>query len=74
FARAALPLPAAPLAPLALALGPLGLPPGLPLLAVGCGWGAPLLRAVAPSAVPVVGLPLRPPPAPPVPPLVAPSA
>ncbi|REA76219.1 SAM-dependent methyltransferase, partial [Mycobacterium tuberculosis] len=62
FAPPALPLAAAPSAPVALPLAPLALPPGLPLLALGCGWGPPLRRAVARFAVPVLGLPLSPPP------------
>jgi cyclopropane-fatty-acyl-phospholipid synthase len=41
-----------------LALGKLGLQPGMTLLDVGCGWGATMLRAIEKYDVNVVGLTL----------------
>src|SRR5258708_12202014 len=41
-----------------LALGKLGLQPGMTLLDVGCGWGSTLLRAIDKYDVNVVGLTL----------------
>src|SRR4029078_12437035 len=41
-----------------LALGKLGLEPGMTLLDIGCGWGATILRAIEKYDVNVVGLTL----------------
>src|SRR6188768_2561923 len=41
-----------------LALGKLGLEPGMTLLDVGCGWGSTMLRALEKYDVNVVGLTL----------------
>src|SRR3979411_2343250 len=48
----------AQIAKIDLSLGKLGLQPGMTLLDVGCGWGAPLLRALDKYDVNVVGLTL----------------
>ena len=48
----------AQIAKIDLALGKLGLQPGMTLLDIGCGWGATLLRAVEKYDVNVVGLTL----------------
>ena len=48
----------AQLAKIDLALGKLGLQPGMTLLDVGCGWGATMRRAVEKYDVNVVGLTL----------------
>src|SRR6476659_2205213 len=41
-----------------LALGKLGLQPGMTLLDIGCGWGYPMLRAIEKYDVNVIGLTL----------------
>ena len=41
-----------------LALGKLGLQPGMTLLDIGCGWGYPMLRAIDKYDVNVIGLTL----------------
>ncbi|MDT7758918.1 MAG: cyclopropane-fatty-acyl-phospholipid synthase [Mycobacterium sp.] len=46
----------AQLAKIDLALGKLGLQPGMTLLDVGCGWGATMRRAIKKYDVDVVGL------------------
>ena len=48
----------AQIAKIDLALGKLGLEPGMTLLDVGCGWGAPMRRAIEKYDVNVVGLTL----------------
>ncbi len=48
----------AQLAKIDLALGKLGLQPGMTLLDVGCGWGATVMRAIERYDVNVVGLTL----------------
>src|ERR1700748_2430401 len=48
----------AQIAKIDLALGKLGLQPGMTLLDIGCGWGATLRRAVQKYDVNVVGLTL----------------
>src|SRR6185312_13685012 len=48
----------AQIAKIDLALGKLGLEPGMTLLDVGCGWGATLMRAIEKYDVNVVGLTL----------------
>jgi cyclopropane-fatty-acyl-phospholipid synthase len=58
FERDDMTLEEAQLAKIDLALGKLGLQPGMTLLDVGCGWGATMLRAVEKYDVDVVGLTL----------------
>jgi cyclopropane-fatty-acyl-phospholipid synthase len=58
FERDDMTLEEAQMAKIDLALGKLGLKPGMTLLDVGCGWGATLLRAVRRHDVDVVGLTL----------------
>ncbi len=58
FEREDMTLEEAQLAKIDLALGKLGLQPGMTLLDVGCGWGATMLRAVQRYDVNVVGLTL----------------
>ena len=58
FERADMTLEEAQIAKIDLALGKLGLQPGMTLLEVGCGWGAALLRALEKYDVDVVGLTL----------------
>lgn len=58
FARDDMTLEEAQLAKIDLALGKLGLQPGMTLLDVGCGWGATMLRALERHDVNVVGLTL----------------
>jgi cyclopropane-fatty-acyl-phospholipid synthase len=58
FDRENMTLEAAQVAKIDLALGKLGLRPGMTLLDVGCGWGATMLRAVEKHDVNVVGLTL----------------
>jgi len=58
FARPDMTLEEAQLAKIDLALGKLGLRPGMTLLDVGCGWGSVLVRAVEKYDVNVVGLTL----------------
>jgi cyclopropane-fatty-acyl-phospholipid synthase len=58
FARPDLTLEEAQIAKIDLALGKLGLQPGMTLLDVGCGWGSTLVRAVEEYDVNVIGLTL----------------
>jgi cyclopropane-fatty-acyl-phospholipid synthase len=58
FERDDMTLEGAQLAKIDLALGKLGLQPGMTLLDVGCGWGATMRRAVEKYDVNVVGLTL----------------
>ena len=58
FEREDLTLHEAQLAKIDLALGKLGLEPGMTLLDIGCGWGATLQRAIEKYDVNVVGLTL----------------
>ena len=58
FERDDMTLEEAQLAKVDLALGKLGLEPGMTLLDVGCGWGATMMRALEKYDVNVVGLTL----------------
>ena len=58
FERDDMSLEEAQLAKIDLALGKLGLEPGMTLLDVGCGWGSTMLRAIERYDVNVVGLTL----------------
>jgi cyclopropane-fatty-acyl-phospholipid synthase len=58
FKRADMTLEEAQLAKIDLALGKLGLQPGMTLLDIGCGWGATMRRAIEKYDVNVVGLTL----------------
>jgi cyclopropane-fatty-acyl-phospholipid synthase len=58
FEREDMTLEEAQIAKIDLALGKLGLRPGMTLLDVGCGWGATMLRAIEKYDVNVVGLTL----------------
>jgi cyclopropane-fatty-acyl-phospholipid synthase len=58
FERDDMTLEQAQIAKIDLALGKLGLQPGMTLLDIGCGWGATLRRAVQKYDVNVVGLTL----------------
>ncbi|WP_135452806.1 cyclopropane mycolic acid synthase family methyltransferase [Mycobacterium sp. DL99] len=58
FERDDMSLQEAQLAKVDLALGKLGLRPGMTLLDVGCGWGATVMRAIERYDVNVVGLTL----------------
>ena len=58
FERDDMTLEEAQIAKIDLALGKLGLQPGMTLLDVGCGWGATMMRAVEKYDVDVVGLTL----------------
>jgi cyclopropane-fatty-acyl-phospholipid synthase len=58
FEREDMTLEEAQLAKIDLALGKLGLQPGMTLLDVGCGWGATMQRAIEKYDVNVVGLTL----------------
>jgi cyclopropane-fatty-acyl-phospholipid synthase len=58
FERGDMTLEEAQIAKIDLALGKLGLQPGMTLLDVGCGWGATMLRALETYDVNVVGLTL----------------
>ena len=58
FERDDMTLEEAQLAKIDLALGKLGLQPGMTLLDVGCGWGGTMMRAVERYDVDVVGLTL----------------
>ena len=58
FERDDMTLEEAQIAKIDLALGKLGLQPGMTLLEVGCGWGAAMLRALEKYDVDVVGLTL----------------
>ena len=58
FEREDMTLEEAQIAKIDLALGKLGLQPGMTLLDVGCGWGATLRRAIEKYDVNIVGLTL----------------
>ncbi|MDO3400549.1 cyclopropane mycolic acid synthase family methyltransferase [Mycolicibacterium neoaurum] len=58
FEREDMTLEEAQLAKIDLALGKLGLQPGMTLLDIGCGWGATMRRAVEKYDVNVIGLTL----------------
>ena len=58
FERDDMSLEEAQLAKIDLALGKLGLEPGMTLLDVGCGWGSTMMRAIERYDVNVVGLTL----------------
>jgi cyclopropane fatty-acyl-phospholipid synthase-like methyltransferase len=58
FERDDMTLEEAQIAKIDLALGKLGLQPGMTLLEVGCGWGAAMLRALEKYDVNVIGLTL----------------
>src|SRR5205807_7749856 len=58
FARPDMTLEEAQIAKIDLALGKLGVQPGMTLLDVGCGWGSTLVRAVEKYDVNVIGLTL----------------
>jgi cyclopropane mycolic acid synthase CmaA1 len=58
FERDDMTLEEAQLAKIDLALGKLGLQPGMTLLDVGCGWGSTMMRAIERFDVNVVGLTL----------------
>jgi cyclopropane-fatty-acyl-phospholipid synthase len=58
FERADMTLEEAQIAKIDLALGKLGLQPGMTLLDVGCGWGATMRRAIEKYDVNVIGLTL----------------
>jgi cyclopropane fatty-acyl-phospholipid synthase-like methyltransferase len=58
FERDDMTLQEAQLAKIDLALGKLGLQPGMTLLDIGCGWGSTLRRAIAKYDVNVIGLTL----------------
>ncbi len=58
FERDDMTLEQAQIAKIDLALGKLGLQPGMTLLDVGCGWGATMMRALQSYDVNVVGLTL----------------
>jgi cyclopropane-fatty-acyl-phospholipid synthase len=58
FAESNMTLEDAQIAKIDLALGKLGLQPGMTLLDVGCGWGSTLMRAVQNYDVNVIGLTL----------------
>jgi len=58
FERDDMTLEQAQLAKIDLALGKLGLEPGMTLLDIGCGWGATMRRAIEKYDVDVVGLTL----------------
>src|SRR4030081_951346 len=58
FERDDMTLEEAQLAKIDLALGKLGLQPGMTLLDVGCGWGSTMMRAVEKYDVNVIGLTL----------------
>ncbi|WP_433657401.1 cyclopropane mycolic acid synthase family methyltransferase [Nocardia sp. CA-128927] len=58
FERDEMTLEQAQLAKIDLALGKLGLRPGMTVLDIGCGWGATMLRAASEYDVKVIGLTL----------------
>jgi cyclopropane-fatty-acyl-phospholipid synthase len=57
FGRDDMTLEEAQMAKVDLALGKLGLQPGMTLLDIGCGWGSTMRRAVAKYDVNVIGFP-----------------
>ena len=58
FERDDMTLEEAQIAKIDLALGKLGLQPGMTLLDIGCGWGSTIMRAVQKYDVNVIGLTL----------------
>ncbi|HUB57077.1 MAG TPA: class I SAM-dependent methyltransferase, partial [Mycobacterium sp.] len=58
FERDDMTLQEAQLAKIDLALGKLGLQPGMTLLDIGCGWGSTMRRAIEKYDVNVIGLTL----------------
>ena len=58
FERDDMTLQVAQLAKVDLALGKLGLQPGMSLLDIGCGWGSTMMRAIEKYDVNVIGLTL----------------
>src|ERR671917_824795 len=58
FERDDMTLEEAQVAKIDLALGKLGLQPGMTLLDIGCGWGSTIMRAVEKYDVNVIGLTL----------------
>ena len=58
FERDDMTLEQAQIAKIDLALGKLGMQPGMTLLDIGCGWGAALMRAIEKYDVNVIGLTL----------------
>jgi cyclopropane-fatty-acyl-phospholipid synthase len=58
FERDDMTLEQAQIAKIDLALGKLGMQPGMTLLDIGCGWGATLMRAIEKYDVNVIGLTL----------------
>ena len=58
FERDDMSLEEAQIAKIDLALGKLGLQPGMTLLDVGCGWGSTMMRAIERYDVNVIGLTL----------------
>src|SRR3954463_9803738 len=58
FERDDMTLEEAQMAKVDLALGKLGLQPGMTLLDIGCGWGSTIMRAVEKYDVNVIGLTL----------------
>ena len=58
FERDDMTLEEAQLAKIDLALGKLGLEPGMTLLDIGCGWGSTMMRAIEKYDVNVIGLTL----------------
>ena len=58
FEREDMTLEEAQIAKIDLALGKLGLRPGMTLLDIGCGWGATMRRAIEKYDVNVIGLTL----------------
>src|SRR5262245_3218671 len=58
FERDDMTLEEAQIAKIDLALGKLGLRPGMTLLDVGCGWGSTMMRAIEKYDVNVIGLTL----------------
>ena len=58
FERDDMSLQEAQIAKIDLALGKLGLRPGMTLLDIGCGWGSTLMRAIEKYDVNVIGLTL----------------
>jgi len=58
FEREGMTLQEAQIAKIDLALGKLGLQPGMTLLDIGCGWGSTMMRAIEKYDVNVIGLTL----------------